>query len=139
MAEIRTKDTDVIAATVPHPDNGLGCDLIGNAKPRRERLPVIANIAVQSIRTVTGNADNSFLRVGKTAVALSVHGFGHVQLPSQTEIETQLGSHAPGVLAVEEETILSLCGSQAAANESVHVVNVAQQEAADAVASHTFV
>ena len=107
MAEQRSEDADVEAASVTHADHGLGVDLVGDSDAGSEELPVGGGATVVTDAAVARDANHAFRQDRETAVAFAVHKFRSVVLPAQAIVDGQFVSRAPGILAVEEVSILS--------------------------------
>src|SRR5438270_10281791 len=121
MAKVRSEHADVEASTVAHTKHGLRCELVGHPQPRGKGSQTVVDIAAEAIRSKSCNANDSFLGIGKAAVALRVHGLREINLPPQSVVDGQLLCCAPSVLSVEEPTFLTLRGSQTAAHKTVHL------------------
>ena len=131
VPEIRAEHAHVEAATVPHANYSLGSHLIGEPQARSNRLPGVVDVSVQSIGSVAGDADNAFYGIGKAAVSFGIDPLREVDLPAQAIVQRQLRSDTVRVLPVEKPSLLPFRGIQARADETLHIMHIAQQEAAE--------
>jgi len=120
VSEIRTEHSDVIAASVSHSHYGFRGQLVRAPDPRSESGELVFNIAVQAnlaeTRDAYGACPVEIRKVGEPAGSSGINGLGEVNFPTQTIVNGEFGSGAPGVLTVEEPALLALgcfaCGSQ---------------------------
>src|SRR5664279_4120877 len=128
MTEVRPEDAHVVADAKSRPDDGLVIHLIGNAKARRKGVPVVADVAVQAPRSITGHAAHALNNIVEATVAFAVNRFGEVNLPAQSIIQRQLGTYTPSVLPVVEHAPLPVGGVRHAANKTRERGYIAEQE-----------
>src|ERR1700722_2919807 len=133
MSKERSEDADVVAASVAHANHRLGVYFIGDSQPRGKLFVVVASVSVHADATVTCHSNHAFRKHREAAVSLTVYILRRVELPTQTVVDGQLLSRAPGVLRVQEIPVLSLnrilfCGR---ANISVEGGCFPEQERSD--------
>src|SRR5664279_2396368 len=128
MTEVRPEDAHVVADAKSRPDDGLVIQLVGQANARRKGVPVVADVAVQTVGSIPCYSADALNYIVEATVAFGVNRFGEVHLPAQSIIKCQLGSDAPSVLPVVEHAPLPVGGVRHAADETRERGYIAEQE-----------
>ena len=131
VAEQRTENADVIAATVAHTKDCLIVELIGRSQPRSKVVAVL-DAAVERNVAHAGDENFTCVQVEETAVAGLVDGLRVDHVHPQSVVDRQLRGDAPCVLAVVEVTPLPLCGIYFRADVAAELGHVAEQESSHA-------
>src|SRR5579884_337712 len=137
MAEVRAEHTDVIAAAISEPDDGVLLQLICDAQARSKRPGRVADVAVETIRSIAGDSDNTFNDIGKSTFPFSVHGLWEVVLPTKSIVDRQFRCSAPSVLTIEEPALLSFGSVKARADVAVHKAHVPEKESREIQAAES--
>ena len=131
MAEERTENADVVAATVAYTKHRLFIELIGSSKPRSEVVAVL-DATIERIVAYPRDENLTGVQIEETAVAGLIHGLRVNHIQPQSVVEGQLRRDAPGVLAVVEVTPLPLCGICFRADVATELGHVAEEEGSQA-------
>src|ERR1700691_84705 len=105
MAEGGAEHTGVKAASVASADDGLGIELVSNAKARRKLLGFV-DAPAESGRD-TANSGDVQIAVGDVqqgSVGDTICSLREVEIPAQAQVKSEAVRDAPGVLPVEEGT-----------------------------------
>src|ERR1700733_11881174 len=119
MAEDRAENSEVKAASVPGTNHGLWIKLIGDTNAWCQCFPGRVPIHACSYTAYTCDADETVVELHQTAVPRTVDCFREIQFPAQSIVHRQFAGHAPGVLRVEEETLLKFLRIQRTGDISI--------------------
>ena len=128
MTEVRPEDSHVVADAESRPDDGLLIQLVGQSYARRKGVPVVADVAVETVRSVAGDSADALNNIVEAAVAFSINEFGEVNLPAQSIAQRQLRGYTPGVLPVVEHAPLLVDSIRGAADEPRERGYITEQE-----------
>src|SRR4030095_9722201 len=126
MAKIRAEHADIETAAVTHANDSLWIDLVGNANARSECLQSVVRVAVAAGVANHSHADDVFLNSHESAFLITVYSLGEIDLPAQPVIESEFGSNAPSVLAIEEPALLTFGRVETGADEAVEAGNISE-------------
>ena len=133
VPEVRAKDADIKSASVTNSQDRFWIELIGKAEPGCERFVRVLHISVQVVRAYASHANNASIDVREAALGFAVDTLREINLPAQAVGHRKFWRYAPGVLTIEEPTLLAFRGVQARADEPLKRGYVAQQECRKAI------
>src|SRR5258706_382005 len=135
MPKVRTKHSNVKAASIAQPDHSLGCGLVGNAQTRRKVGQIILHISLEVDVAEASHIDQSGLEIEPTTSAFSRDRLRKINLPSQSIVKDQFARDTISVLPIKKPALLTFSGIVDVTYKPTESAYVAEQESGQAQAA----
>src|SRR5580693_1531874 len=132
MAEDGAEHSNIKTPSVSAADNRSGIGLVSEADARSPEVEVLLDTHRRAEGADTGDTNIARGQIGEAALPWAIDGLRKVDLPTNPEIQSEVGSHTPAVLGVAEYPLLRFLRIGGGTYITGDVGGIAQQKGGEA-------